>query len=72
MTSKTIIFDENLAYVKNLPYLCSRFEKTRIMKNKMYTKPIVEAMQLKATANLLAGSDTGLGIGDPISGGVGG
>jgi len=42
------------------------------MKNKMYTKPIVEAMQLKATVNLLAGSEAGLGIGDPISGGEGG
>ena len=42
------------------------------MKNKIYSKPIVEATRLQATANLLVGSDTGLGIGDPISGGEGG
>lgn len=42
------------------------------MNNKMYSKPIVEATQLKSTANLLVGSDTGIGIGDPISGGEGG
>lgn len=42
------------------------------MNKKMYNKPIVEATQLKATANLLIGSNTGLGIGEPISGGEGG
>lgn len=42
------------------------------MNKKMYNKPVVEAMQLQSTANLLAGSDTGIGIGDPISGGEGG
>ncbi len=38
----------------------------------MYNKPLVEAMQLKSTTNLLVGSDPSLGIGDPISGGEGG
>ena len=42
------------------------------MKNKKYSKPIVQATQLVATANLLVGSLTGLGIGTPISGGEGG
>ena len=42
------------------------------MKNKIYTKPVVEATQLVATQNLLVGSEPVLGIGDPISGGEGG
>lgn len=42
------------------------------MKNKIYTKPVVEATQLVATQNLLVGSEPSLGIGDPISGGEGG
>jgi hypothetical protein len=42
------------------------------MRNKMYSKPIVEVAQLNATANVLTSSPTGLGIGDPISGGEGG
>lgn len=41
-------------------------------KNQKYSKPIVEVTQLAATANLLTGSTTGLGIGDPINGGEGG
>ena len=42
------------------------------MKNKIYTKPVVKATQLVATANILACSEPGIGIGDPISGGEGG
>lgn len=42
------------------------------MKNKKYSKPIVQATQLVATANLLVGSPTGFPIGGPISGGEGG
>ena len=42
------------------------------MQNKIYSKPVVEAVQVKLSANVLAGSNPGLGIGDPISGGEGG
>ena len=42
------------------------------MKNKIYTKPVVKATQLVATTNILACSEPSLGIGDPISDGVGG
>lgn len=42
------------------------------MKNKIYTKPIVEATQLVATANILACSDPNLSIGEPINNGEGG
>ena len=42
------------------------------MKNKIYSKPIVAVTSLVTTANLLVGSSTGLGLGDPISGTEGG
>ena len=43
------------------------------MKNKVYSKPVVEAVQVKMSAFVMAGSPApGITIGDPISGGVGG
>jgi len=43
------------------------------MENKKYNKPVVEILQVAPSAAVLAGSNTsGLGIGDPISGGEGG
>ena len=39
---------------------------------KQYNQPQVETAQLKLSATVLVGSDPGLGIGDPISGGTGG
>lgn len=42
------------------------------MQNKIYSKPVVEAVQVKLSANVLVGSGPGIGIGDPISGGEGG
>lgn len=43
------------------------------MKNKVYSKPVVEAAQVKMSSLVMAGSgDPGIGIGDPISGGEGG
>ena len=41
-------------------------------KKKNYNQPNVELVQLMPTTMILAGSQTGLGIGDPISGGEGG
>ena len=42
------------------------------MKRQEYIKPVVELTQLMTNSIILAGSPTGLPIGDPISGGVGG
>ena len=43
------------------------------MKNRQYNKPVVEILQVAPSAAVLAGNNTsGLGIGDPISGGEGG
>lgn len=43
------------------------------MKNKVYSKPIVEAVPVQMSSIVMAGSGApGIGIGDPISGGTGG
>lgn len=43
------------------------------MKNKVYSKPVVVAEQVKMSSLVMAGSPTkGLNIGDPINDGVGG
>ena len=42
------------------------------MKRQEYIQPAVELTQLMTNSIILAGSPTGLEIGDPISGGVGG
>ena len=39
---------------------------------KNYNQPIVEATEVQATSLMQAASPTGLPVGDPISGGVGG
>lgn len=52
MTSKTIIFDKNLAYVKNLPYLCAEFNKTivKVMKKMKYIQPQMDTIVMPARA----------------------
>ena len=42
------------------------------MKKNMYIQPIVEVAEVFATSLMQAVSQTGIGIGDPISGGEGG
>jgi hypothetical protein len=42
------------------------------MDNKVYSKPVVEAIQVQMSSIIMVGSEKGLGIGDPISGGEGG
>lgn len=43
------------------------------MKNQKYSKPVVEAVQIKLSTNVLViVSNTGLKIGEEISGGEGG
>ena len=42
------------------------------MKKKEYIKPVVELTQLMLNSIILVGSPTGIGIGEPIGGEVGG
>ena len=42
------------------------------MEKKKYSQPIVELTQLLQSSSILTGSVTGIGIGGPSSGGVGG
>ena len=43
-----------------------------VMKNQKYSKPVVEAVQIKLNTSVLVNSNLGLGIGTEIDGGEGG